>query len=159
MSFDIPIAGTVFNATGGNLASTWPISASRILAFATKFANVFREHCVVGLKLHFKVNANSSTLNDNRGFIRVLFDEKSSATPTNDTANLPHLSLSADDPVSTYTLTWKAADYADLHWLDVTSPVNVGWLKLYSSTSDTGCTGTPSVTVSGSLAVDFRGFV
>lgn len=159
VKLDVPILPAGPNLVAGAVASFTALDRSNIPGFGSRFQNTFNEYCIVGAKLELRVN----NMVNPAGFIYAFLDEKTFAVPTlAEAQQAPHLEIMATntESPSRHTIEWKARDYADLTWLDVSVTTTTVCVKFFASVAGTLTTAatTGQIIVTGSLAVCFRGY-
>jgi hypothetical protein len=159
-SLSAPIIPFQTVVTAGAVAQVLTINPQSLIKnFASRFGALFDEYCTVGLDLEFRV----VTVGVPQGSVKVILDEKNAAAPTNAVLDQPSLDmvLTTTESPSRYHLKWKAQDYNDLVWTSTTVTFTPCYVKLFASNADTltGATTTANIAVTGSLAMDFRGYV
>lgn len=160
VQLDVPISVVAFSVATGALASNYSISTGSIAAFATRFASLFREYCIVGCRFEVRISVTANA----SGILAVWIDEDSNATPTAaQAANRARLDVGlVANPVDrVYRIDWKPLDYLDLDWTDGGTNTTPAFLKLYTDVANFGTTATTTaqVLVTGTVALCFRGYV
>jgi len=157
---DVPIALPPSLIVAGALATSIGLDITRVNAWATRFAGTFREYAIVGARLELRMNNVAVTA----GILAAFLDEETAAAPTATQAlNRPRLDVTVG-PVfepRAYHLDWKPADILDLDFVDTGTTFTPVWLKLYTDQTNFGTTASTSgqVIITGSLALEFRGYV
>jgi len=162
---DIPVVPAQYNDVLGSLSAAQQVNLSLIPDFTTKYAPLFKEYCVVGLRYEIRVlpklgnNAGNPT-----GLIVFALDEANTAAPATFVAisNLPHIeaALNIVESPSYHTIDWIPQDIEDLDWLPTSTSATPVTLKLYAKPADTFTNvaiDNAQVLVTGCLRVAFRG--
>lgn len=155
-NIDLPINVTTFNVAAGAGTASVGLSDGAIPAFATRFGSTFYEYCVVGARLEVVLNQTTNQA----GVVAVYVDEKSAIANTAKAKSGPHLSIpiTQQSVGRVSTIEWKAQDYDDLLWNAIGTSFNAAYVNLITdSTFGTSGTTTCTGTISGSLALCFRG--
>jgi hypothetical protein len=160
VSIDVPIEVDTAVIAAGATASTIPLDTTILPNWATRFASLFREYSICGANLELRL---SNVVNP-AGIVVAFIDEKSGAAPTAQQGeNRPRLDMMVQNMTSVqpYRLKWKPADYLDLQWTITSVNTTDAFLQIFTSVASffTTATTTGTVLVTGSLAVQFRGFV
>lgn len=156
-NIDVPMTVSGLGVVAGSANGSVAIGDASIPSFATRFGSTFYEYCIVGGRVEIVVALSANP----QGFVCAYVDEKS-ATPTSGKAQgSPHLliPLTNTDDGRTYKIEWKAQDYDDLLWNPIGNSFNSAFVNFITGTSNfgTGATTTAQLTISGTLAVCFRG--
>jgi hypothetical protein len=159
LKLDFTVTPQIITAAAGLVATSLSISLGTFVTPAiTNSLVLFDEYCIVGAIFEIRI----VNLSNPGGFIIVVIDEKLAAAPTfASVEDKPHLEvLNQANIDKKYVVKWKAADYLDLQWTPVAINATPAYLKLLSSVAGTGVSAasTYQVTVTGALAVCFRGF-
>jgi hypothetical protein len=163
VNLDVPILINSTAVVTGGLAAVFNIDTTQIRSFATRFASLFQEFCVVGARFELRVSTSSAP----QGMLLAFIEENSAAAPTASNAiNRPHAEIPltstvVDSTGSLHVVEWKAHSYTDLNWVATSSAGTVGYLKLFASVADTGTSATTAadILVTGALALCFRGYI
>ncbi len=159
---DIPTFPVQYQQVVGTIAATTNVNpATLIYNWATKFAQTFKEYCVVGacFELRF-INVSAQP----QGFVLVALDEESGAAPTFATVQaLPHLEVlcsNTENPTK-HLIQWIPQDIEDLDWIPTSAPVAPCYIKAFAdpATTYTSAAGQGQLFLTGSLRVAFRGLV
>jgi hypothetical protein len=160
LSLSIPIAPQFAGVAAGGLTTIVPIDGTIIYNFASRFANVFKEACVVGAKFELRMN---NVVNP-AGMVVAYIDEQSSAAPTTSTAlDAPHLEalISQTESPSRHTIEWVPESPLDLSWEPSGAIPTPAWLKLWTNVTNGGTTATTTATVqiTGAIRIASRGYM
>ncbi len=157
VSLSIPGQVLKQSITAGGIANVITVNFGLILNWATRFAAVFREYCIVGVC--FDIQRAGTAI---PGVLKIFYDEKDSGIPTSTGALSSigyELTLSTTADVGRRRcFEWVAQDYADLGWLIATTSYNIGYLKLYTDSTNYGCSGACDILITPVLQVEFRGY-
>ncbi len=159
---DVPMQLSTSAVVGGTLASVVTIDNTLITNFATRFGSLFQEFAIVGARFEIRVTAVTTP----QGMVLAYIDENSNSAPTaNPAAARPHAEIplvqsAVDSTGSVHIVEWMAHSYADLTWDAVSTSGLVAYLKLFaSSATGTSASTAAQITVSGALALSFRGYI
>jgi len=157
---DAVVAPFNLNVAAGAIANSQVIDTTVIAAFATRFASLFREYCIVGARIEIRLNAATNS----QGLVRVWIDEDSAAVPTGVQAQSRaalDIAIVSSPPDKVYMIEWKPYDLLDLDWTDVGTNVTSAWMKTYANNAFTGTavTTTAQLAISGTIALAFRGYI
>lgn len=162
VNLDIPIIPFSADVTSGVAAIVKNMDTSLVRDWAGRFAALFKEFAIVGAR--FELRANNSSNAD--GVVLAYIDENSATAPNSTSldyahAEIPICGASIDSTGSMHVVEWVARSYEDLTWDPTSTAGLVAYLKLYADTADTGTSSTTAavITVTGSIAVSFRGYV
>jgi len=159
VNLDVPVLVTRYSLSAGAAAQVYPIDITRINAFGTRFASLFDEYCIVGVKLEVRLD----NVTNPQGILIAFLDEKSSALPTAAVAQAAarlDMILSNTESPSRYSIEWKPRDYTDLSYSDTSTTIAPVNLKFYASNADTGTGASTSagIMITGTFAFTFRGY-
>ena len=160
MKLDVPIRASVATIAAGSLASSTGLDVNLIQDWATRFATLFREYAIVGARLELRPQNVSPA----SGIIVAYLDEQTSSVPTTAEALArPRLDMIAG-PLTVpraYHLDWTPADILDLDFVSVASTFTPVWVKMFTNVANFGAGAgmTGQVLITGSLALEFRGFI
>lgn len=160
VDLDVPIAPFVQVVSAGALAGAYAVDVSSIVPqWAARFSNLFREYCVVGLRLELSL----VTVSNPAGMVLVFVDETLATAPNAGSAYTPHMEvpLIAYPDGRTQLLEYRpSGSYTDLQWTATTAPVTRQWVKFFASnaTTLTGVTTAASIVCRGTLALALRGY-
>lgn len=160
VGLDVPFTPNPVAITAGSVTVNQNLDLSQINAFASRFASLFREYCIVGARVEIRLNVMSASA---QGVVKAWIDEDSAAAPTLSNAlNRATLDIAlVGAPIDkVYVINWKPLDYLDLDWTDTGTTFTPAFLKLYGTTS-TGLAAASAgqLIVTGTLAFCFRGYV
>jgi len=162
INLDMPIVTGTASVVAGNIAQTINIDNTLVPNFATRFGATFKEFAIVGARFEIRVYTTAVP----QGIVLAFIDEDSNAAPTTTSVNYAHADVplvgtSVDDRGSLHIVSWVARSYADLTWDGIGTSGVVAYLKLWASPATTGtqATTTAVLSVTGSLAVCFRGYI
>jgi len=150
---------TAIAVAAGVTAQVITIGArSGIKNFATRFASLFKEWCVVGADMEVRLLV---PITNPSGFMALTLDEVDNAAPTAACLEKAHVELQLVNPtteVPIHHLKWIATGYEDLQWQQTANDDNAAYLKLFASVADTFTGGATSgnVSVTGTLSCCFR---
>ncbi len=160
VDFDMPIVMSQQSVAAGAIANVLTIDpASLVGGWASRFANTFREYCVVGFRLEITLNATTNAA----GLILVFVDETLNTAPNAGSLYTPHMEIpiiSNPDGRNQYLDYKPSGSYTDLEWTPTVSTVARQWVKFYANNTwtGTGASTTATLVVRGTMAVAFRGF-
>jgi len=162
VNLDIPLLIETASITTGSLASVVNIDTSAIENWSTRFQSLFQEFAIVGARFEMRV----TTVSSGQGLVLAYIDENSASAPTSAIAlsrphaEIPICSTSVDTTGSIHSVEWVARSYADLTWDPTSTSGVVAYLKLFASVAGTGTSSTTgaAISITGALAVCFRGF-
>jgi hypothetical protein len=159
MSFSVPIVPQFVSVASGALASVIDIEPSPICQNWSAFADLFAEFCTVGATFEIRIVSTTNPA----GLVLAYIDEKSSSAPTAAVAlSTPRLDimLSSTESPSLHKISWQARDYLDLEWTETGTAEIPAYLKLFAASATTGTAAntTANIIITGSLAVDVRGY-
>jgi len=143
--------------TSGIVAQAVSIQASDILGFNARFQSTFDEYRIVGADVEIIPLAVSS------GSMNFWFDEKSTATPTQNEAverTCVHLPINSSDSRSHRFMRWRARDLLDLQYTAIgTLTVKPVTFKAYTDNTLFGASiiATDVYLVKPVLLFEFRG--
>jgi hypothetical protein len=125
----------------------------------TRALALFDEVCIVGAKFEVRVVVTANPA----GILVGAIDEKDGTGPTfAQLQGKPHIEILLNQNIDKkYSVSWKAQDYLDLQFQASAVALNPpAWFKLVASNASTGtnAAGTFQMTVTGSLALCFRGY-
>lgn len=162
LSIDMPITPQNATVTSGAASGVFNIGLSALIGSTrfAKWAAVFREYCLVGLRLELSL---TSTTNG-QGFVVWSIDESSNTSPGTEVLSQPHLELPLAPTVNGKNrvfLNWQPKDYEDLEWTNTGTGVNTAYFKCFASTANTftGATTSANMMITGTVAVCFRGLL
>jgi hypothetical protein len=159
VNLDFPI--TIFNVAvvAGALAQTQAVDVTTLIPnWSSRIQNLFREYCVVGLRMEFTL----TSVTNPSGVVVVFVDETLATTPNAGSLFVPHMEVpivqNPDGKVQLLSY-MPSGSYTDLEWTPCASPVVRQWVKFYAATG-TGTGGTTAATINcrGTIALCFRGF-
>lgn len=161
VDLDLPIILQNVVVAAGAVASVIAIDPNVLVsAWNSRVANLFREYCVVGLRVEMSLTATSSA----QGAVLVFIDETLATAPNAGSAYVPHVEV----PLVAYPgadqiqlLSYKpSGSYTDLVWVPTTATAAKQWLKFYASnaTTATAAGTTATILVRGTIALCFRGY-
>jgi len=161
VDLDFPIILQNVAVVAGAMATVIAVDPNVLVPnWSSRVQNLFREYCVVGLRIE-----NSLTIVANpAGCIISFIDETLATAPGTGSIFVPHIEIPlvaspSDD--KTQLVNYKpSGSYTDLQWTPVSSPVVRQWVKYYASTPQTGTGATTAATVlvRGTIALAFRGY-
>lgn len=160
VDLDVPVVPLTVAVTAGAAAQVINVDVSTLIsAFGSRFANTFREYCVVGLVIEITL----TTVTAASGLVLVFVDETLATAPGAGSLYTPHLEvpLVANPTGRCQILKYKpSGSYTDLQWTPCSAPVVRQWIKFYANTATTGTGGTTnaSIMVRGTIAMAFRGY-
>lgn len=162
VKWDLPIANNLTTVASGACATAAAIGQrSGIPNFATRFASLFAEWCVVGARLQISVVPATTNA---AGFVACAIEENLSAVPGASILQATHtqIPLIADtaEP-KIHNIEWVAKAFDDLTWV-TTGSDDIGlYVKLFASVADTLTGGSTSarILIRGTIAVCFRQFL
>ena len=160
LSLDIPISQQTVAIAAGSLSAVIPMDVTTVRNWSSRFAAIFREYAIVGARLEVRCQNVSPAA----GLVAAYIEEQSAVAPTaNEAADRPRLDMVAG-PLTVpraYRINWKPQDLLDLDFIPVGTTFTPAWLKLFTNTADFGTTAgtTGQVIVTGSLAMEFRGYL
>jgi len=158
VSLSVPFTALTMNVAGGAIANVNQINIGLVQNFATRFASLFDEYCLVGAKLEIRIQAVSALAT---GYVLVGLDEKNTAVGTSGLQDQPHIEvmMSNTESPSRYHIAWIAKDYLDLQWSSTGTSVTPVSIKMFCGASTgVGVANTATLILSGTLAFDFRGY-
>lgn len=162
VDLDIPIIPFSADVAAGVLALVKNVDTTLVRNWSSRFGALFKEFAIVGCR--FEIRQGNSGNSD--GCVLAYIDENSSAAPNSTSLDYPHAEVpisasSVDSAGSLHLVEWVAKSYDDLTWDPTSTTGLVAYLKLYADTTDTGTavTTTNLMTITGSIAVAFRGYV
>lgn len=159
VNLDVPIQPISFSIVAGAVAGVQGIDPGTIVpSFSTKFA-AFREWVLCGLRFEIRLNNVVNT----QGVVVAYVDEKTSAAPTAAEAlGHPRLDMQVAPLFERkpYIIDWIPRDLNDEAYTQVGTAFSPVYLKVFTNNANfvTGATTTGQVIVTGSLALQFRGY-
>jgi hypothetical protein len=158
VKLSVPIVGQLIAVAAGAVANAGAISATNVNNFATRFASLFDEYCIVGMALELRIqNVTAGSV----GFVLAFIDEKIATAPNAASLNVPRIDMMiGSESPSRYDINWIAHDYIDLQWTQTSTTVIPLYLKIYASNANTlTSAGTAcDILISGTLQFCFRGY-
>jgi len=156
---DVPMHQKIVNIVAGACAGVVPLDLTSINNWS-RFQNLFREYAIVGARLEVRLNNVSTTA----GIVTAFIDEQTSTPPTNqDALNRPRLDMLCGPLFvpRAYRLSWMPRDILDLDYTNVATTFTPAWLKVFTNVADlnTNAATTGQVIVTGTLALEFRGYL
>lgn len=159
IDLDVPFAAFNETVAAGSVAASGALDLTTVTNWSTRFASLFREYCIVGARVEVRLCVSTTA----QGVVKIWIDEDSAAAPTANQANSRatlDVAIVANPDGRVYTMDWKPLDYLDLDWTDTGTTVTSAYLKAFGSTATGLAAGTTAImTVTGTLAVCFRGYV
>jgi len=162
VNLDIPILPVAATVAVGGIAQVLNIDTSSVRNWSTRFASLFKEFAIVGARFEIRVESTAAA----QGMVLAYIDENSATAPNSTSldyahAEVPICASSVDSAGSMHVVEWVARSYEDLTWDPTSAAGLVAYLKLFSSTADTATSSTTAanMTITGSIAVAFRGYV
>lgn len=157
----IPLVPFQTTMAAGALNSVLAISYTTVVEnWASRFASLFDEYCIVGMSIDVDWTATSAT---ETGKVLVGLDEADATAPTFALmASSPHLDISVNNAFAPlrHCIKWKARDYKDLQFTSTATVVTPVYVKAYSDVAN--CFTTSAVTgnlnYTGEICVQFRGY-
>lgn len=159
VKLDIPIAPQVATLTAGAVAASVSLDTTLVANWATRFASLFREYAIVGAALELRPNNIAVTA----GLIAAFIDEETATAPTqSDMQDRPKLDMTCGPLFvpRAYRIQWSPRDILDLDFVSTGTNFTPAWLKVFSSVAATYTTNTTTgqVLITGTLALEFRGY-
>jgi hypothetical protein len=160
VDLDMPIAMYLVNTVAGVTAQVVAVDASALISgWSSRFANTFREYCVVGLRLEHTLNTATAAT----GVVLVFVDETLATAPNAGSLYTPHMEVPIvqnPDGSKTQLLEYvPSGSYTDLDWTPTVAPVTRQWIKYYGGAATGTAVGTAAtMTVRGTIAISFRGY-
>ncbi len=156
---DVPIAPQVATLVSGAVAAVVALDTSLIANWSTRFASLFKEYAIVGAALELRPNNIAVTA----GIVAAFLDEKSNAAPSQaDMQDRPKLDMTCGPLFvpRAYRIKWMPGDLLDLDYTSSATNYTPVWLKIFSSVAATYTTATTTgqILVTGTLALEFRGY-
>jgi len=141
--------------TTGLIAIAYNVNIGNVIGFATRFGSTFVEYRIVRARINIQMFSST-----NPGVLRVWWDEKSNATPTEVEAEeraTGSLSCSATDKV--LTSKWVCADPLDLQYQAIATTFTPVTFKFYTDNANFGSSivATDYLEISGEFQFQFRG--
>lgn len=128
--------------------------------WSSRVQNLFREYCVVGLRLEHTLNIVSNP----QGCLVAFVDETLATAPNAGSLFVPHMEIPivanpGDDKTQMLSYT-PSGSYTDLQWTPTSATVARQWIKYYASTTNTatGASTACTVMIRGTMALAFRGY-
>ena len=159
VNLDIAIKPQQFSIAAGAVTGAIGFDPATIVnGYNTRF-QAFREWVVLGANLEIRLNNVANT----QGYILAYLDEKSSAAPTAaEATQRPRLDMTCGPLFERkpYRLQWTPRDLTDESYTPFGTSFSPCYLKVFASNADTftGATTTGQIIVTGSLALQFRGY-
>lgn len=150
----LPVKATT-TVTTGVIATAYGINTSQIQAFATRFGSTFDEFRIV--QANMTLSLFSST---NAGLILTFIDENSTAAPSiAEARERTQKTISASAVDRNLTLTWIAADPADLLYTPIANSFTPATFKVYTDNANFGSSivATDYFEITCQFRVQFRG--
>jgi hypothetical protein len=143
----------------GAAATAIGLDLTRVQDWTTRFATLFKEYAIVGARLEIRPQNIANTA----GIIAAYLDEQSGAAPTAvEALHRPRLDMTAGPLFvpKAYHIDWTPLDLLDLDFVDVATTFSPVWLKIFTNVANFGtlATTTGEVLVTGTLALEFRGY-
>jgi len=159
IDLDVPTNIQNVAMVAGAMASVIALDPnSLVTSWSARFANLFREYCVVGARFELTLTNGANP----QGLVVVFMDETLATAPNIGSLYTPHLEVPiVSNPDSrTQILEYRPKGYEDLAWIPTVSTAPKQWLKFFASNAATltGATTTGNIIVRGTLALAFRGF-
>jgi len=161
VDLDFPITVSLITVASGAVASVLAVDVAALIPnWASRVQNLFREYCVVGLRLEFTLSSSSAA----QGLVLIFVDETLATAPNSGSAFVPHLEVPivANPTGKVQLLSYKpSGSYTDLEWTSCASPVTRQWIKSFASNAVTftGASTAASIVLRGTIAIAFRGYV
>jgi len=158
----VPLTVQAYAIAAGVTAQVITIGArSGIANFATRFASLFKEWCVVGADIEVRLLV---PITNPSGFMALTIDEVDSAVPTAACLEKAHVEMQLVNPTQEppiHHLKWIATGYEDLQWQQTVNDDPAAYVKLFAAVASTFTGGATSgnVSVTGTLACCFRQYV
>lgn len=158
VNLDVPVIFTRTAVAAGATTSVYNIDISKVDSFATRFASLFDEYCIVGAKLEIRLN----NIVVPQGFVCAYVDEKSSAVATLSAAQSAgrlDMVVGVESP-SRYDISWVPGDFTDLSYSDTGTTTTPAYIKFFASNAGTGTNAatTFDIMITGTFAFTFRGY-
>lgn len=158
VKLDLPIGQTKFSVAAGALASYLSVNYS-LIANWTNIASVFRSYAIVGFNFEVRVN---NVVNP-AGVVCLWIDEEAGSVGTSAEAlRRPRLDvlLTQQTVPGSYLLKWTPRDILDLDYTASGTSFSPCYVKVYTDVANFGTTAstTGDVIITGSLAMEFRGY-
>lgn len=159
-SLSIPIIPFQTAITAGAVSQVFTMNPQSLVKnWTTRFQSLFDEYCLVGFNLELRLLTTANP----QGSVKFILDEKNAAAPTNAVLDQASVDMAlVQNPVSPrgYFIKWVARDYEDLSWTQTTVTFTPVWVKAFASNADTltAAATTANIAVTGTIAVDFRGY-
>jgi len=160
VDLDMPITISTITIASGATATVIGVDPNVIVSsWSSRFTNLFREYCVVGLRLENTLTSVSNA----GGVVLVFVDETLATAPNAGSLYIPHMEvvLVPNPDGRTQLLEYMpSGSYTDLQWTPTTATVVRQWLKFYASVASTGtqATGAGTIAVRGTIRIAFRGY-
>lgn len=159
IKLDVPLTPQKASIVAGVLATAIPLDTT-VMALFGKLGAAFREYAIVGSRLEIRINNATVTA----GIVMCYLDETTAAVPTaSDAKDRPRLDVlvSPQFTQGSYRMGWTPRDLLDLDYVSTGTNFTPVWLKLFASVADTFTTATTAadVIVTGTMALEFRGYV
>lgn len=155
-------AGTFkITTVAGSALGSYNVIASSIPSFATRFATLFDEYRILGVRFHVIPVCNLGT--PNSGATVFVIDENDATAPASAAVVVQKrgsriLSNFPGARNRSYTFTWKAKDTTDEAWLSVSSVSTTSCaLKFASDTTLAAPTASDIFIIQADLLISFRG--
>jgi len=161
VDLDFPTSFNTITVASGATATVINVDvASLVPNWSSRVQNLFKEYCVVGLRLEFTLNTSTAPA----GAVIVFIDETVATAPNSGSVFIPHMEIPiVNNPNGKVQLLeyMPSGSYTDLEWTPVSSPVTRQWVKAFASNSQTvtGATTAATIVVRGTIAIAFRGYV
>ena len=160
VKLDVPIRNLIGTISAGGVAGSFPLDLTAVQNWAARFGSLFREYAICGARLEVRVQGVSPA----QGIVVAYIDEQSAASPTAAEAlQRPRLDMIAG-PLTvpkSYHLDWTPRDILDLDYVSTATTFTPAWVKIYTDVASFGASAgmTGQVLITGSLALEFRGYL
>ncbi len=160
VDLDFPIIIQAVSVSAGACTTVVAVDASVLIPnWSSRIANLFREYCVVGLRLEHTLTGVTAA----QGLLVAFVDETLSTAPNAGSLFVPHIEIPivANPTGALQLLEYKpSGSYTDLEWTPVSTPVTRQWVKYFAGTANTGTSASTVATVMlrGTIALAFRGY-
>jgi hypothetical protein len=160
VDLDFPIAVTTVAVVAGACATVLAVDVSALVPnWSSRVLNLFREYCVVGLRLENTLVVSTTP----QGLLIVFVDETSAVAPNAGSMFTPHMEVPivANPTGRTQLLDYMpSGSYTDLEWTPTSAAVTRQWVKYFAAAAQTGTAGgtAGTIMVRGTIAIAFRGY-
>jgi hypothetical protein len=160
VDLDFPIIIQALSVSAGAISSVIAVDPNVLVSsWSSRVQNLFREYCMVGLRLEFTLTGTTA----GQGLVVVFVDETLATAPNAGSLYVPHMEIPLVQSVTgrTQLLSYKpSGSYTDLDWIPCASTSSKQWIKLYANTATTGTSASTVATimVRGTMALAFRGY-